>query len=117
RAIGRAAPLAALVPEATIERLAEALQRDATDLAAPVVTVQSGGRRPPPFSLSGDCLSGGFFARGRARQLGPDQPVYALPPMGLDGRPVPASYAMMAAEHVAAMRTVQARGPYHLGGP
>jgi amino acid adenylation domain-containing protein len=116
RAIGRAAPLAALVPEATIERLAEALQRDATDLAAPVVTVQSDGRRPPLFFLHGDYLSGGFFAMGMARQLGPDQPVYALPPMGLDGRPVPASYAMMAAEHVAAMRTVQARGPYYLGG-
>jgi len=116
RALGRKVPLSVVLSGSTIEHLAGSLQMEATDLLAPVVPIQAGSGRPPFFFLHGDYLSGGFFTRSLARHLGEDQPVYALPPCGLDGGPVPPSYEAMAVRHVAAMRSVQPCGPYRLGG-
>ena len=50
------------------------------------------------------------------RHLDPAQPFYALPPCGFDGRAIPPSYALAAAVHLDAIRTLQPHGPYHLGG-
>jgi thioesterase domain-containing protein/acyl carrier protein len=116
RALGRRVPPSVMLSGSTIEHLAGAIQMEATDLLAPVVPVQAGAGGPPFFFLHGDYLSGGFFTRSLARHLGEDQPVYALPPCGLDGGPVPPSYEAMAERHVVAMRSVQPRGPYRLGG-
>ena len=116
RALGRKIPPSVMLSGSTIEHVAGAIQVEATDLLAPVVAIQAGGSEPPFFFLHGDYLSGGFFTRSLARHLGEDQPIYALPPCGLDGGPVPPSYEAMAARHVEAMRSVQPRGPYRLGG-
>jgi hypothetical protein len=52
-----------------------------------------------------------------ARLLGPDQPTYGLRARGLDdGESIPSSPVEIAADYVDAVRRVQPRGPYMLGG-
>jgi amino acid adenylation domain-containing protein len=116
RRLGQRISVAAMLESSTVEHLGDAIQRDAEGLSDPVVRVQAGGDRPPLFFLHGDFVSGGFFCRELARRLGPDQPFYALPPFGLGGEPIPASYEAMAELHLAALRTVRPTGPYRLAG-
>ena len=108
--------LTAMLESPTIERLANAIEREAEGLSEPVRPVQTGGSRPPFFFLHGDYLTGGLFCVELGRRLGPDQPFYALPPFGLRGEPIPASYEAMAERHLAALRTARPSGPYRLGG-
>ena len=50
-------------------------------------------------------------------RLGPEQPFYGLQAQGVDGRlPVLTSIEAMAAQYVAAIRTVDPHGPYRLAG-
>ncbi len=82
--------------------------------------------RPVPFKRIGDmaplfCLpvAGGhlYFYDALARHIGPDRPVYGLPPRGLDGRqPAQTSVEAMADFAIGQMRTIQPAGPYHLVG-
>jgi amino acid adenylation domain-containing protein len=116
RRLGRQVGLTALLEQPTIEHLVAVMQQDASDLLEPIVPVQPQGKQAPLFFLHGDYLSGGFYCTSLARHLGPDQPLYALPPCGLDGGAVPDSYAGMAARHLEAIRRVQPHGPYRLGG-
>jgi amino acid adenylation domain-containing protein len=116
RALDRKLPLSLLLAGATIEHLANAIQDEAGEVRAPVVSVQRGGREPPFFFLHGDYLSGGFYCASLARHLGPDQPFHVLPPCGVAGEAVPRSYEAMAARHLEALRSVQPEGPYRLGG-
>ncbi len=52
-----------------------------------------------------------------ARHLGTDQPLYGIRARGLHGEEqLPATLPEMAAEYVAALRTIQPEGPYQLGG-
>ncbi len=49
--------------------------------------------------------------------LAPHQPLFSFHPRGVDGRTLPASSVhAMATEYIAALRTIQPLGPYHLGG-
>jgi thioesterase domain-containing protein len=48
--------------------------------------------------------------------LGADQPFFAIPPHGLDGRSLPPTIEAMAADRVRALRAYQPDGPYRLGG-
>ena len=116
RALGRAVSPSILMEGSTVALLADAIQREAADLLAPAVCLRDGGSAPPFFFFHGDYLSGGLFCHGLARHFGDGQAVYALPPCGLDGGSVPASYEAMARRHVDAIRAIQPRGPYRLGG-
>jgi thioesterase domain-containing protein len=114
--VGRAIPPSMLLASPTVARLARAIASDRDDLAVPVVPVRATGSEPPLFFLHGDYHSGGLYCREIARHLDPAWPLYAVPPLGYDGRAIPPSYGEAAAAHVAAIRAVQPRGPYHLGG-
>jgi len=116
RALDRKLPLSVLLAGATIEHLADAIQTEAGEVHAPVVSVEPRGTQPPFFFLHGDYLSGGFYCANLARHLGPDQPFHVLPPCGIDGQAVPSSYEAMARRHLEALRSVQPEGPYRLGG-
>jgi len=116
RVLDRKLPLSVLLAGATIEHLADAIQNEAGEVHAPVVSVQPGGTQPPLFFLHGDYLSGGFYCANLARHLGPDQPFHVLPPCGVDGQPVPPSYEAMARRHLEALRSIRPDGPYRLGG-
>ena len=104
-----------LLSGSTIEHVAASLAHPARPDSA-VVPVQTGGSRAPLYFLHGDYLGRGMYCRKIARALGPDQPVFALTPCGLDGEPAPPTIEEMAARHLRALRRHQAQGPYRLVG-
>jgi amino acid adenylation domain-containing protein len=115
--IGKTLPLSTLFAGATIEHLAQALiHSEKSNDSAPVVEIQRGNGRLPFFYLHGDFNGGGLYCRSLARQLGDEQPFYALQPHGLDGQPAPSSIEAMAEHHLRTLRDVQPVGPYLLGG-
>jgi thioesterase domain-containing protein len=117
RTCGRRLPLLTLFEGATIRQLGRALLgRTAESPAAALTAIHSGGSRRPFFFLHGDFNGGGFYSVALARELGPEQPFYALHPHGLDGRPMRRSIEEMADDHLATLRAVQPNGPYVLGG-
>jgi len=102
--------------EATVERLAWLAVTGSPELETPVVTIRNGNHRPAFFFLHGDYFSGGIYCRELARHLNSEQPFFALPPCGFDGKPIPASYEAMARRHVEVIHAIQPHGPYLLGG-
>jgi thioesterase domain-containing protein len=78
--------------------------------------VQTDGSKAPLYFLHGDYLGGGLYCRKIARALGPEQPVFALTPCGLDGEPAPPTIEEMATRHLAALRRHRPHGPYRLAG-
>ncbi|HEX7331486.1 MAG TPA: amino acid adenylation domain-containing protein, partial [Pyrinomonadaceae bacterium] len=84
---------------------------------SPLVALQRGDNNRPPFffvhPVGGNVLCYGELAF----HLGPEQPFYGLQSFGLTkGQPVLADITEMASRYIAAMRSVQAEGPYVLGG-
>jgi thioesterase domain-containing protein len=116
RMIGRKIPLTAMFEKPTVEHLAALLLKQETDNAGSIVEVQKGAGKSPFFFLHGDFNGGGFYCRSLARGLGDERPFYAIQPHGLDGSPIPLTIEAMAESHLQALRGVQPRGPYLLGG-
>src|SRR5579859_3656721 len=112
---GKKLPLSTLFAKPTIERLAEALQEEDAG-QAPVQAVQAGGTKRPFFYFHGDWQGGAFYCFTLARDLGPDQPFYVLPPYAFDTSQAPPPLETMAAAHLKSLRTIQPEGPYLLGG-
>jgi thioesterase domain-containing protein len=114
---GRDLPLATLFRQPTIAELATVLRSEAAQASwSPLVSIRATGSKPPFFCLhsaGGNVLE--YYPL--AKHLGPDQPFYALQSEGLDGGPAePSRLEDMAARYLGAIRTVQPRGPYRLGG-
>ena len=81
-----------------------------------LMAIQPGGSKPPLFCVPPAATTALSFA-DLARHLGPDQPVYGLRPLGMDGEQ--ASYTRvedMAAHYIKEILTLQPEGPYFLGG-
>ncbi len=114
--VGRRLPLSTLVEGATIRHVAQALREQPVEARSRIAVFHREGTRPPFFFLHGDFNAGGLYCRNLARALGPDQPLVALHPHGLDGGPVPETIEAMAADHLATVRALQPHGPYRLGG-
>jgi aspartate racemase len=114
---GRNLPLSTLFQAPTIERLADLLRTaDSKRAWSSVVAIRPEGSKPPLFLISG---LGGNVVRFRdlGRNLGLDQPVYALQPPGLDGEQAPLTRIEdMAAHYIREIRRVQPAGPYHFAG-
>lgn len=112
--------LTPLQRQALVERLRQVRERDRTTTAsAASPLVRLGGARgshTPFFCVH--AIGGAVFSYVElAQSLGTEQPFYALQARGLDGRGEPfADLEEMAAEYVRAIRTVQPKGPYRLGG-
>jgi thioesterase domain-containing protein len=83
---------------------------------SPLVRMKPGGRRPPFFCVH--AVFGSVFPyHNLALRMDRDQPFYGLQARGLDGREAPRDkIETMAADYLAAVRTVQPCGPYQLGG-
>jgi hypothetical protein len=116
RVSGRSVLLTTLFEASTIERLARVLRSDECRPGPALVALHPGGTRPPLFFLHGDIAGGGFYSRGLARALGPEQPVYAVHPHGLGGEAVPPTIEAMAEDRLRALRAERPEGPYLLGG-
>lgn len=117
---GRRLPLAALLDRPTIEQLA-ALLAGAPAGAGPgagtrVLPVQAEGGRPPFFFLHGFWTGEAFYCFTLARACGPDQPFYVIEPCTFRAQDGPPPLEAIARAHIDAMREVQPRGPYRLGG-
>ncbi|MEO8451522.1 MAG: thioesterase domain-containing protein, partial [Gemmatimonadota bacterium] len=104
-------PTIALLAEA-VDRLGKGGLSEVPDL----VEVQRGRSGVIPFFFAHGQLSGGLYCRGAALAAGPDQPFYAIAPYVPNGSSDAATIEQMAARHLVAVRTVQPRGPYRLGG-
>jgi acyl transferase domain-containing protein/thioesterase domain-containing protein/2-polyprenyl-3-methyl-5-hydroxy-6-metoxy-1,4-benzoquinol methylase/acyl carrier protein len=115
--LGREVPAHAAFRGSTVERMARALERrDDPSAASPLVAIQPHGSRPPLFFVHPAAgIVFPYFAL--ARELGPDQPFYGLQALGLDGlAPPDRTIEEMARHYIEALRAVQPRGPYFIGG-
>ena len=108
-------PLTTIFSESTIGQLARAVRGQAS-APSPVVAIRATGARPPLFFLHGDFSGGGFYCHALARELGSEQPFYAVHPHGLGGSGIPDSIEAMAADLLQAVRQARPHGPYFLGG-
>ena len=142
QAHGTRLPLAALLDRPTVEQLAALLARPA---AAPpagavkgegeagmgrrvggggagqtartrVLPVQAEGSQPPFFFLHGFWTGEAFYCFTLARACGQDQPFYVIEPCTFRARDGAPPLEAIARAHIDAMREVQPRGPYRLGG-
>lgn len=114
---GSKLPIAALFQSPTIRDLALRLTEDQWLPAwSSLVPLHPHGSAPPLFLVhgwGGDVY--GFV--DLANLLGPDQPVYGIQAVGLDGkRPRHASVEEMADHYVKEIRSFQPEGPYFIGG-
>ncbi|MQA25135.1 MAG: hypothetical protein GEU94_06630, partial [Micromonosporaceae bacterium] len=83
--------------------------------ASPVTPIAVAGDRPPLFFVHP--VGGAVTPYARlASLLGDDQPFYGLEDPGLNQGASATSLPDAAARYVAAIREVQPKGPYHLGG-
>ncbi|MEH2138510.1 non-ribosomal peptide synthetase [Nostoc sp.] len=109
-------PLSNLFLNQTIESLAIALSSKTDYLAcSPLVQIQPNGSNPPFFCVHP--IFGVVFPYYElAHQLGNNQPFYGLQPIGLDGETPLNRIEDMASHYIEALRSVQPKGPYFIGG-
>ncbi len=109
-------PLSAIFQAQTVEEMAAAMTKDSLEFGGSLVAVQAGGSQPPLFVVPG--VGGIALGYGElARHLGPDQPVYCLQSLGLDGNEAPLERLEDIGRHfVGEIRKAQPDGPYHLVG-
>ena len=113
-------PLPTLFQAPTLEALAEVVSRavpqSASLPASTLVPLRVSGTKPPLFCIHPD-HGLVLFYQALANRLPPDQPVYGLQSVGLDGDVLPlSSLEEMAARYLRDIRQFQPHGPYHLGG-
>ncbi|MFN6483748.1 MULTISPECIES: amino acid adenylation domain-containing protein [unclassified Nostoc] len=109
-------PLSNLFLNQTIESLAIALYSKTDSLAwSPLVPIQPNGSNPPFFCVHP--IFGVVFPYYElAHQLGINQPLYGLQPIGIDGETPLNRIENMASHYIKALRSVQPKGPYFIGG-
>jgi amino acid adenylation domain-containing protein len=110
-------PLTSLFQNGTIASLAQLLAQETTQPASsPLIAIQSQGNKTPFFAvhpIGGNVLCYADLARN----LGTKQPFYGLQSLGLNEvEKTVASIEEMAMIYIEAIQTVQASGPYYLGG-
>ena len=115
RACGVNVPLTTLLTQSTVAELSTVIRGAKPAAAQPVTALNESGARPPLFFLHGDFNGGGFYCAALARELGREQPFYAVHPHGLS-RELPATIEAMAADLVPAIRALRPHGPYLVGG-
>ena len=118
KAIGIKLPLALLIHGASLRDIAGYLMSSMPFEDRPeLIEVQAGSPGVTPFfMMHGDHTAGGHYCRLLAEAAGPDQPFYAIPPYLPEGPNPALTIQEMAARHESAVRRVQPRGPYRLGG-
>jgi len=115
--LGCQLPIAVLFQSPTVESLARRLaEEDRKTCRVSLVPLQPTGSRPPFFLVHG--WGGNVFGfLEMARLFAPDQPVYGLQAVGLDGKsPRHTSLEEMASHYIQEIRSFHPNGPYFIGG-
>ena len=119
QALGQSLALGVLFSAPSVRQLAnhyrQAIALGNPAAAALVVLRREGTQRPLYFlpGVYGNVVGYGDFVR----ELGPDQPIYGLQSIGLDGLAEPiTSIEAMAAHYLTEIRAQQSQGPYGLIG-
>lgn len=110
-------PAGGIFQAPTIEKLARLLREQAEpDQWSPLVAIKPTGSRPPFFCVHPG--GGNILCYVQLSQrLDAEQPFYGLQAAGVDGTREPlTSVEEMAGSYIAAIRQVQPRGPYLVGG-
>ncbi|NEU74383.1 amino acid adenylation domain-containing protein [Hassallia byssoidea VB512170] len=112
----RELPLYTIFLNPTIESFANSLSSDTDSLSwSPLVAIQPAGSNPPFFCVHP--IFGVVFPYYElAHHLGTNQPFYGIQPIGIDGETPLTHIEEMAAHYIEALRKVQPKGPYYLGG-
>ena len=117
REFGIRLPLAHLLGNPTIDKMARTLRRQAGARRwEELVEIRPGGSRPPLFLLPG---AGGnvVYYRPLANRMNGERPIYGLQALGLDGSTAPLTRVEdIAARNVEAVRSVAGDGPYYFVG-
>jgi len=120
-------PLPTLFQAPTLEALGEVLTREVLSRAvqprrtspkpiSTLVPLRASGSKPPLFCIHPD-HGLVLFYQALANRLPPDQPIYGLQAVGVDGEEAPlSSLEAMAARYIKDIRRFQPHGPYHLAG-
>jgi amino acid adenylation domain-containing protein len=113
---GQSLPLAVLLQAPTVEKLASVLRGDFSEHWSSLVAIQPEGSKPPFFCVHG--VGGNVVGfHELAKRMRPDFPFYGLQSQGLDGKSeLYTTIQEMAAHYLEEIRTVQPKGPYHVGG-
>ncbi len=110
-------PLTSLFHQPNIEHLAALIYEHLGSIPWPsLVEIQPGGGRPPFFCMHG--MPGDVLWYGRLiPYMVPDQPLWGLESLGLDGIQAPLkSIEDMAAHYIREIKSIQAEGPYYICG-
>ena len=118
RAEAKAKTLAPKVPTAEVEKKAsDEPDAWAEDEWSPLVEINRGQAGVKPLFCVHGAAGNVLNFKVIADRLGADQPFYGLQAQGVDGRlPLLPTIEAMAAQYVAAIRTVEPVGPYRLAG-
>ena len=116
-------PLPTLFQAPTLRALADVLSRAAASNSvsasvthSTLVPLRASGSKPPLYCIHPD-HGLVLFYQALANRLPPDQPVYGLQSVGVDGGEAPlTTLEEMAARYIQDIRRFQPAGPYHLGG-
>ncbi|UXE61414.1 MAG: amino acid adenylation domain-containing protein [Woronichinia naegeliana WA131] len=110
-------PLTSLFQNGTIASLAQLLTQETTQLTySPLIPIQSQGNKAPFFAVHP--IGGNVLCYANlAHYLGTERPFYGLQALGLQETEKPlSSIEEMATVYVKEIQTIQASGPYYLGG-
>ncbi|AGC43386.1 AMP-binding protein [Myxococcus stipitatus DSM 14675] len=116
RRLSKAIPPSELLAADTLARQAQLLRREEGAASSPLVTLQRKGEGRPFFLVH---AAGGwaFPYMSLVRQLGEERPVHVFQAQQLFHGGAPAmTVERMAEDYLTALRQVQPRGPYLLGG-
>jgi len=110
---------ASLLESSTIAKLVKLIEEIGLSSMQPssLVRLQRGSGTKSSLFLVHSVGGQVFNYRELVHHLGAEQPVYGLQAQGLDGKTTPfTTIENMAAHYLEALRSVQANGPYFLGG-
>jgi amino acid adenylation domain-containing protein len=112
--LGRELPLSSLFQAPDIAGQAQLLQQTRQPWT-PLVCLQPDGDMAPLFCIH--AVAGNVLCyRELSRHMGRQRPIYGLQAPDIDSGAHTGSIEGLAALYIAAIRSVQAQGPYHLGG-
>ncbi|BDA67974.1 amino acid adenylation domain-containing protein [Calothrix sp. PCC 7716] len=109
-------PLATFLKAATIEQLANVIQKETPEIWSAIVPIQPHGKKAPLFCVHGADVNVLVF-QNFVEYLDSEQPVYALQPQRPNGEQDYLNRIEdIATEYIKHIRTVQPTGPYYLAG-